>query len=66
MRTKSLLDWGIDGLYDASRAPNLTGCHAAGRNSDGECNWRECPQLKDGEPDKSGRHCPLDTNEDED
>lgn len=32
-------------------------CHAG---SDGECNWKICPQLRDGEPDKTGRHCPLD------
>jgi hypothetical protein len=39
-----------------------TGCHAG---SDGECSWKECPQLRDGEPDKSGRHCPLDVREDD-
>jgi hypothetical protein len=32
-------------------------CHADG---DGHCTWEECPQLRDGEPAKSGRHCPLD------
>ena len=32
-------------------------CHA-GR--DGECNWSACPQERDGEPAKSGRHCPID------
>jgi hypothetical protein len=32
-------------------------CHA---DRDGECHWKKCPQLKDGEPEKSGRHCPLD------
>ena len=26
---------------------------------DGECNWEECPQARDGEPMKTGRHCPL-------
>ena len=30
---------------------------AAGK--DGECNWADCPQLRDGEPEKSGRFCPL-------
>lgn len=40
----------------------VTACHA-GR--DGECNWRECPQTRDGEPKKSGRHCPLDKESDE-
>jgi len=34
-----------------------TACHAG---SDGDCSWAECPQLRDGEPIKSGRHCPLD------
>jgi hypothetical protein len=32
-------------------------CHA---HSDGECFWKECPQLRDKEPEASGRHCPLD------
>jgi hypothetical protein len=32
-------------------------CHA---DSDGECTWDGCPQLRDGEPKKSGRHCPYD------
>ena len=38
-------------------------CHA---NRDGECDHKNCPQLRDGEPEKSGRHCPLDTWEEED
>ena len=37
-------------------------CHA---NRDGDCFWEGCPQIRDGEPDKSGRHCPLDLIEDE-
>jgi hypothetical protein len=37
---------------------------AAGR--DGECSHSECPQLRDGEPVKSGRHCPLDVRDEED
>ncbi len=32
-------------------------CHAG---KDGDCSWSECPQLHDGEPKKSGRHCPID------
>lgn len=32
-------------------------CHGA---KDGECYWEGCPQDRDGEPTKSGRHCPLD------
>lgn len=31
-------------------------CHAG---TDGDCYWPKCPQLKDGEPRKSGRSCPL-------
>lgn len=38
------------------------GCHA---NRDGDCSWSGCPQLRDGEPMKSGRHCPLDIKTDE-
>lgn len=38
-------------------------CHAG---EDGDCNWKECPQLlRDEEAYKAGRHCPLDVNEDE-
>ncbi|MFC5353490.1 hypothetical protein [Azospirillum himalayense] len=40
----------------------LTHC-AAGK--DGECNHPDCPQLRDGEPAKSRRHCPLDTDEED-
>lgn len=36
-------------------------CHAG---LDGECTWKQCPQVRDGEPLKSGRHCPLDRDED--
>jgi hypothetical protein len=39
----------------------LTNC-AAGW--DGDCTHEQCPQLADGEPVKSGRHCPLDVDED--
>jgi hypothetical protein len=31
-------------------------CHA---DLDGDCSWRHCPQKRDGEPNKSGRSCPL-------
>ncbi len=36
-------------------------CHA---NRDGECVHERCPQLRDNEPHKSGRHCPLDKEDD--
>jgi hypothetical protein len=32
-------------------------CYA---NRDGECYWSGCPQLRDNEPVRTGRHCPLD------
>ncbi len=41
----------------------LNGRCAAAR--DGDCSHSQCPQLRDGEPVKSGRHCPLDVQEDE-
>lgn len=31
-------------------------CHAA---RDGDCAWSECPQIRDDEPRRSGRTCPL-------
>lgn len=37
-------------------------CHS---NCDGDCEWKFCPQLRDGEPHKSGRHCPNDRRGDE-
>jgi hypothetical protein len=39
-------------------ASPLTRC-GAGR--DGECGHTQCPQLRDGEPRATGRHCPLDS-----
>lgn len=51
----------------AVRAKELYGdrerCHAG---MDGECIHRDCPQIRDEEPEASGRHCPLDTWVDED
>lgn len=38
-------------------------CHG-GR--DGECNWKRCPQIRDNEPETTGRHCPLDNGDDDD
>ena len=35
----------------------MGGCRS---HQDGDCTWSKCPQNKDGEPNKSGRHCPLD------
>lgn len=44
------------GEWDAEGVVN--GCHAS--LGDGECFWQHCPQLRDNEPARSGRHCPLD------
>lgn len=31
-------------------------CHA---NREGDCEWKDCPQIRDNEPATTGRHCPL-------
>jgi hypothetical protein len=36
-------------------------CHS---QKDGDCDWQFCPQNKEGEPQKTGRHCPLDWDRD--
>jgi hypothetical protein len=38
-------------------------CHAS--PGDGECFWKGCPQVKEGEPEKTGRTCPLPWVEDD-
>ena len=35
-------------------------------DDDGCCAWEGCPQNREGEPWKSGRHCPLDVRNDDD
>jgi hypothetical protein len=46
-----------------SLAPKpLTSCVAG---KDGECYNKLCPQLRDNEPEATGRHCPLDHGEDD-
>lgn len=42
--------------YDMS-SRRMTRCQA---DCDGDCEWVGCPQLRDGEPGRSGRHCPWD------
>lgn len=55
--------WGPSQWPPPAETPDdETRCHAA---SDGECVWEKCPQLKDGEPKKTGRHCPLDKDVEE-
>lgn len=46
----------------ADIAGGIGRCHSG---QDGECNWPVCPQVRDGEPAKSRRHCPLDTRLDD-
>jgi hypothetical protein len=48
--------------HDTQGAAPLTRC-AAGR--DGECGHAQCPQLRDGEPRATGRHCPHDDTQGE-
>ncbi len=40
----------------------MTRCQS---DDDGYCDFSECPQLRDDEPKRSGRHCPLDQSEEE-
>lgn len=44
--------------------PEALGKHCQSMR-DGDCVWRHCPQNRDGEPRRSGRHCPLDIHQDE-
>lgn len=37
-------------------------CHS---QRDGDCIWDGCPQNRDGEPRKTGRHCPIDIHDEE-
>lgn len=37
--------------------------HDCRAGKDGDCIWKKCPQLRDNEPARSGRHCPLDNPE---
>jgi hypothetical protein len=51
-------DWFTQSWQDAAdRDTGGESCHA---HRDGECLWERCPQIRDGEPKASGRHCPLD------
>jgi hypothetical protein len=36
---------------------NASACRS---HRDGDCFWKNCPQLADNEPSATGRHCPLD------
>ena len=45
------------GAQSGIREAGIPGCHAG---KDGDCCWEKCPQIRDDEPKKTGRHCPLD------
>lgn len=51
------LDAKVDKPHCWRHDPTPTLCQS-GR--DGECGWVHCPQLRDGEPKATGRHCPID------
>lgn len=55
--------FGVASVVVVSAHDGFTGCRA-GR--DGDCTHNDCPQLADGEPKASGRHCPRDTRADDD
>lgn len=38
------------------KEPKVPHCRS-GR--DGDCFWDQCPQERDGEPEKTGRYCPY-------
>lgn len=44
-------------LTGQSSSEPLARC--AAQLNDGECSHPQCPQRRDGEPEKSGRSCPL-------
>jgi hypothetical protein len=44
----------IKEIYTGNSFPHF--CHA---EKDGSCNWLECPQLRDAEPQTTGRDCPY-------
>ena len=48
--------------YEKQSKTTKEWCHG-GR--DGECIWQKCPQLRDNEPNATGRHCPLDVSDDD-
>lgn len=51
---------------EAERKPGVfvTSAIDCQADRDGDCHWKHCPQLRDGEPKRSGRHCPHDTGKD--
>lgn len=69
MRGPKLIEWSppsevklVETALD--RRLGTTACHAT--YDDGYCCWIGCPQIRDGEPKKTGRHCPLDVHDEDD
>lgn len=54
--------WNCGTKVESTPTPEGAKCHS---NKDGDCRWPSCPQLRDGEPWYSGRHCPIDVREKE-
>lgn len=63
MSEVAAIDKAINAIDAVNQRPavNLLRCHG---DSDGECSWEHCPQIRDNEPKASGRHCPIDVRED--
>lgn len=49
--------------WDGALTGELLRCAA---HKDGDCTDARCPQNRDGEPMNTGRHCPLDTQDEDD
>lgn len=47
-------------LQYSLQSRRMTRCQA---DDDDYCDFADCPQMRDGEPHMSGRHCPLDREE---
>lgn len=54
---RTLDEHGQPRLHVSLSSHRMTRCQS---DDDGACDWEGCPQNRDGEPHKSGRHCPLD------
>jgi hypothetical protein len=61
-RIRALIDRKEPTPITTQKKRALKRCAAA---RDGDCSHIDCPQLRDGEPVKSGRHCPLDIRDKE-
>lgn len=46
-----------EGCFVPRPTPELGTCHA---DRDGDCAWKDCPQIRYSVPLRSRRHCPLD------